>query len=295
ENRILSHDLIEGCYIRSGLLSDVVLYETNPSNYEADIRRQHRWIRGDWQIAAWILPFAKNKHGKWVRNKRSLLSRWKIVDNLRRSLLPISLLLIFVLGWSILPKPWFWTLAVTIIILLPVMAAAFLELFRRPEDLDFKAHISEVGSSVKEVLLRFIFGIAVLPHEAYRFTDAIIRTNWRMFVSGKRLLEWTPSATASRQSKNNIWFIYRKMWIGPVLAFLCLILFLYSNSPAFFVSIPILILWFVSPSIAWRLSLTEKEEAPNLTKAQKAFLHKSARKTWGFFEHFVNEGENWLP
>ena len=138
ENRILSHDLLEGCYIRSGLLSDVVLYENNPSRYEADIKRHHRWIRGDWQIAAWVLPYAKNEHGKWVRNKLSLLSRWKILDNLRRSLLPLSLLLIFLLGWSILPKPWFWTLAVTIIILLPVMAAAFLQLFRRPDDVDFR-------------------------------------------------------------------------------------------------------------------------------------------------------------
>ena len=295
ENRILSHDLLEGCHTRSGLLSDVVLYENNPFNYEADIKRHHRWIRGDWQIAAWIFPYVKNINGKYVRNSLSLISRWKIADNLRRSLLPISLLLILVLGWSILPKPWFWTMAVTVIILLPVMAAAFLRLFNRPEDLNFKAHILEIGSSVKEVLMRFIFGIAVLPYEAYRFTDAIIRTNWRMFVSHKKLLEWTPSATTSSQSKNSIWFICKKMWVGPVLAFLCLVLFLYSNSPAFFASIPILILWFLSPSIAWRLSQTEKEEAPELNKTQKEFLHQSARKTWSFFEQFVNEEENWLP
>ncbi|TLP72857.1 GH36-type glycosyl hydrolase domain-containing protein [Maribacter sp. ACAM166] len=295
ENRILSHDLLEGCYIRSGLLSDVVLYENNPSNYESDIKRQHRWIRGDWQIAAWLLPFARNKYGNRVRNKLSLLSRWKIIDNLRRSLLPISLLSIFIFGWSVLPKPWFWTLAVTIIILLPVMAAAFLKLIRPPDDLDFNAHISEVGSSVKEVLLRFVFGIAVLPYETYRFTDAIIRTTWRMLVSNKKLLEWTPSTDAFRQSKNSIWSIYLRMWIGPVLAFLCLLLFVFSNSPAFFTSIPILILWFVSPYITWRLSRTEKEESLDLTLTQKDFLHKSARKTWSFFVQFVNEGENWLP
>ncbi|MBJ7880171.1 GH36-type glycosyl hydrolase domain-containing protein [Gelidibacter salicanalis] len=295
DNRILSHDLLEGCYTRSGLLSDVILYEKNPSSYEEDIKRHHRWIRGDWQIAAWILPFARNKKGEFVRNNLSLLSRWKIVDNLRRSVLPLSLLLIFILGWFILPKPWFWTLTVTIIILLPVMAAAFLRLIRRPEDIDFKAHLSEVGNSVKEVLLRFIFGIAVLPYESYRFTNAIIQTNWRMIVSGKKLLEWTPSAAASKESKNNYWFIYRKMWIGPVLSFICLVLFLYSNLPAFFVSIPILTLWFLSPTIAWGLSLTEKEEVPDLTRTQKIFLHKAARKTWRFFEHFVNKGENWLP
>ncbi|MDP3469471.1 MAG: glucoamylase family protein [Daejeonella sp.] len=295
ENRILSHDLVEGCYTRSGLLSDVVLYENNPSNYEADIKRQHRWIRGDWQIATWILPFIYTENNKMVRNHLSILSRWKIADNLRRSLLPLSLLLIFILGWSVLPKPWFWTLAVTIIILLPVMAAAFLQLFRRPEDLDLKAHVAEVSNSVKEVLLRFMFGIAVLPYEAYRFTDAIIRTNWRMLVSGKKLLEWTPSASASGLSKNSLWFIYQKMWIGPVLAFLCLILFLYTNSPAFLVSVPIIGLWFVSPSIAWSLSQPEKEEVPELNQTEELFLHKLARKKWGFFEQFVNEGENWLP
>ena len=295
ENHILSHDLLEGNYVRSGLLSDVILYEKNPSNYEEDIKRHHRWIRGDWQIAAWILPFSKNKKGALVRNNLSLLSRWKIIDNLRRSLLPLSLSLIFILGWFILPKPWFWTLSVTIIILLPVMAAAFLRLIRRPEDIDFKSHVAEVGNSVMEVLLRFIFGIAVLPYEAYRFTDAIILTNWRMLVSGKKLLEWTPSATASYDSKNTYGFIYRKMWIGPVLASVCLVVFLYSNVPAFFVSIPILILWFLSPTIAWKLSLTEREEVPDLTSTQTIFLHKSARKTWRFFEHFVNEGDHWLP
>ncbi len=295
ENRILSHDLLEGCYTRSGLLSDVVLYEDNPSNYEADIKRHHRWIRGDWQIAAWILPFVRNKNGKIVGNNLSLISRWKIADNLRRSLLPISLLLILLLGWFMLPKPWFWTVAVTIIILLPVMAAAFLQLFRRPEDLDFKSHVSEVGNSVIEVLLRFMFGIAVLPYEAFRFTDAIIRTNWRMLFSGKKLLEWTPSATASHESKNTLWFISRKMWIGPIMAFICIAFLTYSNSPAFFVAIPILILWFLSPSIAWRSSLTEQEEAPDLNYKEQVFLHKSARKTWSFFEQFVNERENWLP
>lgn len=295
DNRILSHDLLEGCYARSGLISDVVLYENNPSKYEADIKRQHRWIRGDWQIAAWILPFVRNKNGKFVRNKLSLISRWKIADNLRRSLLPISLTLILLLGWSVLPKPWFWTLAVTVIILLPVMAAAILQLIRRPEDIDFKAHLSVVGNSVKEVLLRFMFGIAVLPYEAYRFTDAIIRTNWRMLVTGRKLLEWTPYATASRQSKDSISFIYRKMWIGPFLSVLCLFLFLFTNYPAFYVSSPILILWFISPSIAWRLSVTEKEESPDFSSTQEAFLQKAARKTWSFFEHFVNEKENWLP
>ncbi|MEO5648724.1 MAG: glucoamylase family protein [Ginsengibacter sp.] len=295
EDRILSHDLLEGCYTRSGLLSDVVLYEQNPSKYSTDIKRHHRWIRGDWQIAAWIMPYVTDSNGKFTRNKLSFLSRWKIADNLRRSLLPVSLLLILLLGWSVLPNPWFWTLAVTFIILLPVMAAAVLQLIRRPENLDLKAHISDVINSVKEVLLRFIFGMAVLPYESYRYTDAIIRTNWRMIVSRKKLLEWTPSATVSRYTKNRVWSNYREMWIGPLLSFVCFCFFLYTNYPAFFVALPILILWFISPSVAWRLSIPEKEESPDLNEEQTWFLHKSARKTWSFFEQFVNQNENWLP
>src|SRR5690606_1532625 len=200
------------------------------------------------------------------------------------------------LGWSILPYPWFWTLAVTIIVLLPVMAAAALRLIHRPEDIDLKAHISDVGRSVGDVLIRFMFDMAVLPYESYRYTHAIILTNWRMIFTRKKLLEWTPSAHASRHhSKNTILSNYISMWIGPVVAAICVVLFLYSNYPAFYVASPILILWLISPALAWRLSIPEKEESPELTEEQTLFLHKSARKTWSFFQEFVNAEENWLP
>lgn len=295
ENRILSHDLLEGCYARSGLLSDVLLYEQNPSKYKPDIMRHHRWIRGDWQIGAWMMPLVSNKEGKFVPNPISTLSKWKVFDNLRRSILPLSLLLILLLGWSILPKPWFWTLSVTFIILLPVMASAALQLIRRPEDLDLKEHLFAVWDSVKEVLLQFMFGMAVLPYEAFRYTDAIVRTNWRMIVSRRNLLEWTPSATAAIHTRNNIWSNYTSMWIGPFLSLACFCLFLYSNHPAFYVASPILILWIVAPALAWRLSMPEKEKTSELNEEQRLFIHKSARRTWTFFEEFVNEEENWLP
>src|SRR5690606_3613652 len=109
---------------------------------------------------------------------------------------------------------------------------------------------TDVGISVRDVLLRFMFGMAVLPYEAYRYTDAIIRTNWRMIVSGKKLLEWTPSAVASHNTRNNIWSNYMAMWICPLLALTCACLFLQTNHPAFFVASPILILWFLAPAIA---------------------------------------------
>lgn len=295
ENRILSHDLLEGCYTRSGLLSDVLLYEENPTQYEADVKRHHRWIRGDWQIGAWMLPFVTGGNGRLTKNTLSALSRWKIFDNLRRSLLPLSLLLLLLVGWFLLPLPWLWTLTVTVNILLPVMAAAGWRLANKPIDLTLKAHLSEIGVSLKDTLIQFMFGIAVLPYEAYRYTDAILRTNWRMIVSGKKLLEWTPSASASQKSRNGMGAAFQSMWMMPLLALICIFSLADKNTEVLFVAAPMLILWFIAPALSWRLSRPEAEESQWLPEEQTLFLHKSARKTWSFFEQFVTESENWLP
>ncbi|GAA3935890.1 cyclic beta 1-2 glucan synthetase [Chitinophaga oryziterrae] len=295
ENRILSHDLLEGCYTRSGLLSDVLLYEENPAQYAADVKRHHRWIRGDWQIGAWMMPFVTNAKRRLVKNKLSGLSRWKIFDNLRRSLIPVSLLLLLLTGWTVLPFPWFWISVVTFIILLPVIIAAGWQLIHKPLDLALKAHLLEVAISVRDVLLRFLFGLAVLPYEALKNMDAIIRTNWRMIISHRKLLQWTPSATATRSTRYDVWSVYRSMWITPFLSLGCGSLFLCINHEAFFVAYPILTLWLFAPAFAWRLSKAEAEETNGLNEVQTLFLHRTARKTWAFFEDFVNEDENWLP
>ncbi|MBC8054110.1 MAG: cyclic beta 1-2 glucan synthetase [Sphingobacteriaceae bacterium] len=295
ENRILSHDLLEGCYTRSGLISDVLLYEDGPAQYSADIRRHHRWIRGDWQIAAWMLPFIIGGEGGLRSNPISALSRWKILDNLRRSILPVSLILLLMLGWSVLPLPWFWTLMVTIIVLLPVIIAACWQLLNKPIELTLNAHLVEVGITLRDLIIRFVFGLAVLPYEAFKNLDAIVRTNWRMFVSGKKLLQWTPSATISAPLNYTVWFEYQTMWITPFLSVAGLVILSLINSNAVIVASPILILWFFAPAIAWLLSKPEKEESPDFSPEQLTFLHQSARKTWSFFENFVSAQENWLP
>jgi cellobiose phosphorylase len=295
ENRILSHDLLEGCYTRSGLLSDVVVYEENPSQYAVDIRRQHRWIRGDWQIGAWMLPLVTLADGRIVRNRLSLLSRWKIMDNLRRSLLPISLLLLLLFGWTVLPYPWFWTFAVTIIITLPVIAGAGWQLVHKPSDINTRAHLSEVWVSLRGILLRFIFGISVLPYEVFQSADAIARTNWRMIFSKRKLLEWTPSATASRNISNNLASAYLTMCVAPLLALACMVMLILVQPESIWVAAPILVLWLAAPALAWRISLPESEAGAGLSTVQELFLHKAARRTWAFFEQFVTAGDHWLP
>jgi cyclic beta-1,2-glucan synthetase len=294
ENRILSHDLLEGCYVRSGLISDVHLYEESPSQYKTDVQRHHRWIRGDWQIGAWMLPFIRDK-GHLIRNRLSGLSRWKIFDNLRRSVTPLALTLLLLLGWCILPLSWFWTSVVTIIVLLPLIAAATWQLINKPDDITITTHFIEVGISVKNFLIRFVFGLAVLPYEAYKNTDAIVRTIWRLTISHRKLLQWTPSASTNRFATNGLLTVYAAMWIAPFLSIITIGSLIYFNPAALFVANPILFLWLISPAIAWHLSKEEVEKKPNLTENQKLFLHKTARRTWSFFERFVNAEENWLP
>jgi cyclic beta-1,2-glucan glucanotransferase len=295
ENRILSHDLLEGCYVRSGLISDVHLYEESPSRYGADVERHHRWIRGDWQIAAWMFPFAQDSKGHLTKNRLSGLSRWKIFDNLRRSVTPLALTLLLLLGWCVLPLSWFWTAVVTIIVLLPLMAAAAWQLINKPDDITITSHFIEVGISVKNFLIRFVFGLAVLPYEAYKNIDAIVRTIWRLNISHRKLLQWVPSATANRFRTNNLLNVYAAMWIAPFLSIITIGSIIYFNAAALFVASPILLLWLFAPAIAWHLSKEETEKKPNLSENQKLFLHKTARRTWSFFEQFVTAGENWLP
>jgi cyclic beta-1,2-glucan synthetase len=164
ENRILSHDLLEGCYARSGLLSDVQLYEDYPLCYSADVSRRHRWIRGDWQIAQWLLPQVPGRDGRPRHNPLSILSRWKLADNLRRSLVPAALTALLVLGLALLAEPGIWTLAVLSILLVPSLLTAILSTLRKPGDLRWTAHlraaIQDAGQRLAQAL--FYAGLSAL-------------------------------------------------------------------------------------------------------------------------------------
>lgn len=294
-NRILSHDLLEGCYARSGLVSDVLLYEENPVRYQDDIKRRRRWIRGDWQIGAWMLPFVTNENNRLTANRLSLLSRWKIMDNLRRSLLPLFLMLFLILGWTVLPYSWFWTLTITLIITVPDMAGAGWRLLHKPKDLKVNAHLSEIGISVRDILMRFMFGIAMLPYEVMMYTGAIIQTNWRMIVSRRGLLEWASSASLSNRIAKYKGATFINMWFSPFVALSCSLFIIYWHPFVILVATPILILWLLAPFIVRWVNLPIKEKALGLTGEQYTFLHKTARKTWAFFETFVTADDHWLP
>ncbi|MBF0270354.1 MAG: cyclic beta 1-2 glucan synthetase [Alphaproteobacteria bacterium] len=303
ENCILSHDLLEGCYVRSGQLSDVQLYEDYPIRYSADVSRRHRWIRGDWQLAGWLfrhVPGGKcTAGGARQVNPLSLLSQWKLFDNLRRSLMPIALMILLSLGWTVLPPTMVWTLSMLAVLALPHVCSLVLELIRKPEEMLLRQHLSAIVNSATRRIMQIGFELACLPYEAYYSLDAIARTAWRKFVSGKRLLEWNPSGDIGRaqswQGLNGLKSSLQAMWFAPSIA-ASVTLYLAADKPeALPLAGPVLLLWFCSPVIAWWISKPLARRKATLTPAQTLFLRGVARRTWAFFEKFVGPDDHWLP
>ncbi|MBK1649207.1 glycoside hydrolase family 94 protein [Rhabdochromatium marinum] len=294
ENRILSHDLLEGCYARSGLLSDVQLYEDYPASYGDDVSRRHRWIRGDWQIARWLLPRVPGRDGRLVVNPISALSRWKLADNLRRSLVPAALTTLLVLGLVVLEPPGLWTLAVLGIVLIPALLTAMLGALRKPGDLRWPAHLAAVTHAAGQRLAQAFLELACLPYEAYFSLDAVIRTLWRLNVSRRNLLEWTSSGELGRVGATLV-ATYRSMWISPALALLTAAGLLWRAPPSAVIAVPILLAWLAAPLLVWWISRPLKAREAPLNAEQSGFLRQSALKTWAFFETFVGADDHWLP
>ncbi len=295
ENRILSHDLLEGCYTRAGLLSDVQLYEEYPARYGADVNRRHRWIRGDWQLAAWLLPRVPGPEGRRVRNPLPARSRWKLLDNLRRSLVPAALVLLLLLGWMQPASAVLWTLVVLGVVLIPPVLVTLLDLLRKPDSMRLSQHLRAVPSAAGPRFAQTGLYLATLPYEAFYSVDAILRTIGRLLVTKQRLLEWNASSDQERLSRNDLAGSFRTMWFAPALAIGMLVALAATSPSALLVAGPFLVLWLGSPALAWWISQPlSRREAP-LSAEQTRFLGRIARKTWAFFEAFVGPEDHWLP
>jgi len=294
ENRILSHDLLEGAYARCGFASDVQVYEDYPSNYRLDANRRYRWIRGDWQIAIWFLPFVPGGDNRLKKNSISALSRWKIFDNLRRSLVPVALTLILVVGWTVFSLPWFWTLLVLGLVFIPSIIISVWNLAWKPDEVGVSQHINNASQATSRSILQGAFTFICLPYEAFLSIDAILRTLWRIVISGKKLLEWSASGFVI-STKENLFTTYRTMWVAPALSASLLIHLINVSSPALFIALPILLVWSSSPLIVNLLGKPLDTERSSLNEEQKLYLRGLARKTWSFFDNYVTQEDNWLP
>ena len=297
ENAILSHDLLEGCYSRSALLSDVILYEDFPSSYLVDVSRHYRWIRGDWQIASWLMPRVPTSLSRSADNPLTLLSWWKIFDNLRRSVMPIGTLVLLAVAW-LAGTPGFASVASLLVLsvyFVPVFCTATMDLAHKPTDLPVLTHAWNVLAAMCRPLLQNLFHLTLLPFEAMLAFDAIGRTLYRVGWSKRNLLEWRTSQDASRLASDSFAAYFRTMFMAPVLALGLLVLLLVQGKLLLLSMVPMLVLWFFSPGIAWYLSRILRPRLANLTVSQELFLRRMARKTWRYFEKFVTARENWLP
>ncbi|MEO8614391.1 MAG: glucoamylase family protein [Luteolibacter sp.] len=296
ENTVLSHDLLEACHARSGLVSDVEFYEEHPSRYNVDIDRRHRWIRGDWQITQWLLPRVPGPDASRIANPLSTLSLWKIFDNLRRSLIPIAML-IFILGtWILIPAHGgSGVLMVVALVALPGLLATFASMLGKPLDLPWRMHLRSVGDVGGRQFGQIFLTLAFLPYDAFISLDAIGKTLHRLLVTRKRLLEWRTSSDAESGSRSDLAGFCRTMWIAPVIALAAGFMFGSMHPGGLEPALPVLLIWFAAPCIAWWVSLPIEAIAIDLTNVQVAFLRRSARKTWRFFETFVTAEEHWLP
>ncbi len=293
ENRILSHDLLEGCHTRSGLISDVELYEDYPASYLSDMKRRHRWIRGDWQIATWLLPKVPGPGKQKLKNPLSVLSKWKIADNLRRSLLPPALLAMFLFGWFVSPSPWFWTFIV-FAMMVPAPTMAFLYTYlNKTKEVDYTQHTLLAVESFVTNLLQQIWTIITLPYEAYISLDAIGRTLWRILISHHYLLQWDPFSLVPKH--RSVASHFQKMWFAPIISMLVLILLPLHAMGAFLIATPLLLLWIISPLLAWTISVPRVSRSSELSEIKRSFLRKISRKTWAYFEHFVGPEDHFLP
>lgn len=304
ENLILSHDLLESGYARSALVTDVDLIEEQPGSVAIESSRRHRWIRGDWQLAGWLLPrvpgppSVNGAKPKRQANPLSALSRWKLLDNLRRSLVPPALLGLLAAGWLVGTGPaWLWTLLILAVVLLPPLLSTLTELFRKPVDCDWLAHLNLTGKSAGRPMALGLLTLAFLPYDTRIVLGAIWRSAARMPFTRRGLLLWQLPSYAPRNASRSLMDFCREMWAAPVFAVaLGLALFVTGGVPALWIAAaPLLLLWLVSPVIGWWISKPLTAPTPGLNAQQKDFLRLTARRTWRYFEDFVGPDDNWLP
>ncbi|MEJ2756331.1 MAG: cyclic beta 1-2 glucan synthetase, partial [Gammaproteobacteria bacterium] len=298
-----------GCYARSGLLSDVQLYEEYPARYLTDIARQQRWVRGDWQIVNWLFPKVPNAEGHNERNPLSMLSQWKILDNLRRSLLPIVFTILLLVGWFGFSQPWRWTLVVLAIALIPPILAGVVDALRRPQEVLYRRHLVSILRSARQNLTLSLFRLACLPFEAWINLSAILRTTLRVLVTRKRLLEWQVVSDKScpeashpdfRVAKNvldrdPIVAAYRAMWIAPAVALSVTLASGFSGLAVLIGVMPVAAMWLLAPFFSWWFSKPLMRHTHTFRDGQLLYLRRIARKTWSFFDCFVSARNHWLP
>ncbi len=295
DNTLLSHDLFEGLYARTGLTSDIHFTDDFPGHYLTWVARLHRWVRGDWQILGWLAPTVPDASGRRVRNTLPLPSRWKILDNLRRSLLPPALLALLVAGWTMLPgSAGLWTTLALLVPAFPAYVGLGVSLTNRIRGVPFSRHLRferrDLAISLKQALLSMAF----LAHHAVVMGDAIGRTLDRLFRTKRQLLEWESAAEAALRAPSDRFSVFRRMWPSIAIGASVLVAVLTGRRDALWWAAPVACAWMVAPEIAFRTSRQKPRRSSRPTESEERTFRSIALQTWLFFDETFSAAHHWL-
>jgi cyclic beta-1,2-glucan synthetase len=290
EGTLLSHDLFEGIFARAGLVSDVEVVEEFPSRYDVAAGRQHRWARGDWQLLPWIL-------GR-LGHTLPLISQWKMLDNLRRSLTAPAGVAALVAGW-LLPQTRaavLWSAFVCTTLALPALLPVFAAIIPRRAGIKLRSHLRALRKDVVLAACQFVLLLTFMAHQAWSMTDAIVRTLFRLMLSRRNLLQWVTAAQANLSPQLSLASSYGHMSGGVALALAGAGLVEFLRPEGWRVAAPFIALWMASPAIATWVSLSPLvANRLAVSPADASLLRLVARRTWRFFEEFVTPADNMLP
>jgi cyclic beta-1,2-glucan synthetase len=308
ENRLLSHDLLEGNYARAGLVTDIVVYDDYPATYLSYTWRKHRWIRGDWQLLGWLRRRAPGAQGR-EPNHLSLLARWKILDNLRRSTTELSQLLLFLAAWTVLPGSALgWTLFALAMVAAPWAMSLPAALLRNPIRTGWRAHLAAVAEDAWLNLQQAFVALVVLPHQAAISADAIGRTLYRVYWSHRYLLEWRSAAVVEQHQTRGAADIRRAMQgaiASVAVVALAITAYALAQEPLTLASPAsrwtpvvamwaVVLLWLSSPWLVGRWSGPLAPPRRPLTASEQALVRGYAARHWAYFERFVTADSHWL-
>jgi len=292
-NSLLSHDLLEGAYARAGLVSDIEVIEDYPSHYSAYNRRKHRWLRGDWQIAGWLFSHVPGESGDRVANPISLISWWKIFDNLRRSLVEPATFLLLVVGWCVLGRlPWEWTLATICILFLPTWVQFVISLLRALFSLE-RTVAQEALSAFYTANVNLLFTLIFLAHQTMLTVDAVVRALVRRFVTQARLLEWETAEESELTTRGRAPVDVYLNWM-PLLSIVLGLLVWAVRPQALVAALPILLLWACSKLVSIWLNRPPATAGNQASPKDVVFLRRTALKTWRYFAEYSTAEHNWL-
>ena len=290
-NALLSHDLIEGAYARAGLISDIAVIEDYPSHYSSYNRRKHRWLRGDWQIVQWLTDRVPEESGATVRNPISLVSRWKILDNLRRSLVEPATFVLLLFGWFVMGHPALWTVATVCIMFVPEWVEFLFGLTRAVIERQFGIARDAFGNLI-EANLTVLLTLTLLAHQMLLSIDAVVRALVRRLVTRQRLLEWETAAEAEMGKRRTPVDRYID-WMPFLSVGLGLIIWL-TKPHSLWAAMPVLVLWFCSQPFALWLNGSPIAPEGEISSKETWLLRKSALYIWRYFLEFSTAEHNWL-